>query len=458
MKENNRLISLALSVFLPAIGILTLAVVGLFHSQRTIETLARSYVEGLTEGVASRLESRADFWWAFGEDARNVDRYDGKLGLRSFVGLGRLPGLIVVLDDRGAFLYGSSRIRELVGHSGTEFPIGIAKELYDAAGDKYTVAVFPASQGHYLVIGALPWRDLPGAAMRAAYLWPALFGLAGLWSALTLWRLWKSAIRPLGELELEMSQLKWGEEIPSKGPTGTAHELRKLRLAFSRAAQEAINKVHVIRSCMKDLVSVQEEERTKISRDIHDGPLQDVTALIQRIHLAKSPDNTPEETTRQLDLAEKIALATVKEMRGLCDFLNPPWLDLGLEQALTELTERQSAQYGVRIFLDVEEDICLIEGVTQAFFRVVQEAVTNSVRHGEAKNIWVDVKQEGGVIELCVQDDGVGFDMHQNGTAALRVEGHRGLSNMEERLALVGGRLEILSYPGEGTCIRGLIP
>ena len=457
MKEKNRLFSLALSVFLPPIGILMLAVVGLFHSQRTMETLARSYVESLTESVASRLESREDIR-AFGGETRNFDSYDGKLGLRSFVGLGRLPGLIVVLDNRGAFLYGSSRLRDLVRDSGTEFPIGIARELYDSSGGKYTVAVFPASRGHYLVIGAIPWNDLPGAAMRAAYLWPALVGLVGIWSALTLWRLWRTAIRPLGELEAEMSTLKWGEEIPSRSAPGAVYELRKLRTAFAQVAQEAISKVQVIRTCMNDLVGVQEEERTKISRDIHDGPLQDVTALIQRIHLAKSPDNTPEETQRQLDLAEKIAQATVKEMRGLCDFLNPPWLELGLQQALTELTERQSAQYGVRIFLDVDEEMDFSEGVTLAFFRVVQEAVTNSVRHGEAKNIWVDVKEEGGTLELCVQDDGNGFDMHEDGTAGLRVEGHRGLSNMEERLALVGGRLEILSYPGEGTCIRGLIP
>jgi signal transduction histidine kinase len=209
---------------------------------------------------------------------------------------------------------------------------------------------------------------------------------------------------------------------------------------------------------MNDLVSVQEAERTKISRDIHDGPLQDVTALIQRIHLAKLPDNTEEDTKRELDLAEKIAMVTVREMRGLCDFLNPPWLELGLQQALTELTERQSMQYGVRIFLDVDEYIEFSEAVTLSFFRVVQEAVTNSVRHGEAKNIWVDVKHDERGYELVVQDDGHGFDMRHDGTAALRAEGHRGLSNMEERMALVGGRIKVISYPGEGTCIRGLIP
>lgn len=457
MKGRNRLFSLALSVFLPSIGVLMLAVVGLLHYQRMMETMTRSYVENLTESVTSRLASRESIRF-FGGETQNLDSYDEKPGLRSFVGLGRLPGLIVVLDNRGAFLYGSSRLHNLVRDSGAEFPTGIARELYDKSGEKFTVAFLPASNGRYLVIGAILWSDLPGAAMRATYLWPAMVGLVGIWSSITLWRLWKRVILPLGELEAEMSSLKWGEEVPSGSAPEAVYELHKLRAAFSHAAQEAISKMRVIRSCMSDIVSVQEEERANISRDIHDGPLQDVTALIQRIHLAKAPGNIPEETRLQLDMAEAIAQATVKEMRGLCDFLNPPWLELGLQQALTELTERQSSQYCVRIFLDVDEELELPDSVTSAFFRVVQEAVTNSVRHGEAKNIWVDVKKDGDMLVLCVQDDGNGFNMHENGTAGLRAEGHRGLSNMEERMGVIGGRLEIISYRGEGTCIRGLAP
>jgi signal transduction histidine kinase len=145
-------------------------------------------------------------------------------------------------------------------------------------------------------------------------------------------------------------------------------------------------------------------------------------------------------------------------MRALCDFLNPPWLELGLPQALTEHTERQSLQYGVNIFLGIDKDMEFSNAVTLAFFRIVQEAVTNSVRHGEAKNIWIDLKRTPDEMELIIQDDGQGFEMKASGTADLRANGHRGLSNMEERMALVGGRLKIISYFGEGTCVRGLIP
>ena len=442
--------------------ILLLAATDLVYSQKSIETLARSYVENLTENLVRRIEKGGESALPLPEDDHSFNRYeayedyDTKLGLSSFIGLGRLPGLILVLDMDNSVIYGSERLRNLMDQTGTAFPLGAATEVYDLHGERFTVCAYPAKR--YLVVGAISWRDLPGSTLRTLYLWPLLIGGFGLWSALAIWRLWRRVIIPLGDLESEISTLRWGEETLAERDMGAIYELEKVRATVTRVARDAIGRVKVIRSCMNDLVNVQEDERTTISRDIHDGPLQDVTALIQRIHLARRQDNTEEETARELDLAEKIAMATVKEMRALCDFLNPPWLELGLEQSLTELTERLTTQYSVRIFLDIDEDMDLTDAVTLAFFRVVQESVTNSVRHGEAKNIWIDVKRNESGIELNIQDDGNGFELHESGTAALRVEGHRGLSNMEDRMALVGGRLKIISYPGEGTCIRGLIP
>jgi signal transduction histidine kinase len=451
---------LALSVFLPPLGIMLLAAADLVYSKLSVETLARSYVENFTESIARTIESSVAE--PRPTEIGPYENHDIKLGPHTYLGLGRTPALLAVLDRNGVPLYSSEALLDLLEFSDGDFPMGSAKEMYDDEGELFTVAIYPSASGNFSVVGAMSWKELPGFTTRALYLWPLLMGCAGLWSAMSVWNLWRRVIIPLGELEREVSSLKWGEEAPSYefrlGRFGALTELIQLRKTLSNVGREAIKTVSIIRTCMNDIVRVQEDERAKISRDIHDGPLQDVTALIQRIHLARLPDNTPEDAKRELDLAEKIAQATVKEMRALCDFLNPPWLELGLDQALTELTERQSVQYGVRIFLDIDEYIDLSEPVTLAFFRVVQEAVTNSVKHGEAKNVWVDVKHNEHGIELCVQDDGHGFDMLEGGTADLRAEGHRGLSNMEERLELVGGRLKIISYPGEGTCVRGLIP
>jgi signal transduction histidine kinase len=434
-----------------------LAALDIVYSNENMEMLARSYVENFTEIMIAHIEKGGDA----SARERGESSIDGSVrfpGLHTYMTLGRLPGSVVVLDANGAFLYGSERIYELIKSNAGRLPVGGAKSIYGDEGERFTICAYPAFFGEYTVVGAISWLDLPQETLRFYNIWPYIAGVMSLWSAVAIWRLWKFVLKPLGKLEQEMSSLKWGEELPPEDGGAAFFELRKLRSSFTRVAQDAVNRVSIIKTCMNDMVSVAEAERTKISRDIHDGPLQDVTALIQRIHLAKLPDNAPEDTARELDLAEKIAMATVREMRGLCDFLNPPWLELGLQQALTELTERQSSQYGVQIFLDVDENIEFSESITLSFFRVVQEAVTNSVRHGEAKNIWVDVRKDEKGYELVIQDDGHGFDIHKSNTDELRVEGHRGLSNMEERMAIVGGRLKVISYPGEGTCIRGLIP
>ncbi|MDR0648196.1 MAG: sensor histidine kinase [Synergistaceae bacterium] len=456
MKQKSRLFYLALSVCMPPIGIMLLAAVDLVYSHENMETLARSYVENFTEIMVARVERGGDSFLR----GLGVTSGDGKhfSGLHTYMTLGRIPGSVLVMGSDGAFLYGSSSLMDLIETNGGRLPVGIAKSLYSDSGERFTVCAYPAFFGKYTVVGAISWHDVPQSTVRFYNIWPYLAGFMGIWGAVSIWKLWKLVLKPLEKLEQEMSTLKWGEELPPESGEDAFFELRKLRSSFTRVAQDAVNRVSIIKTCMNDMVSVAESERTKISRDIHDGPLQDVTALIQRIHLAKLPDNKPEDTARELDLAEKIAMATVREMRGLCDFLNPPWLELGLQQALTELTERQALQYGVQIFLDIDEEAEFSESITLSFFRVVQEAVTNSVRHGEAKNIWVDVRRDEKGYELVIQDDGHGFDTYKSGTAELRVEGHRGLSNMEERMEIVGGRLKVISYPGEGTCIRGLIP
>ncbi|MEG1798688.1 MAG: sensor histidine kinase [Synergistaceae bacterium] len=208
---------------------------------------------------------------------------------------------------------------------------------------------------------------------------------------------------------------------------------------------------------VNDIVKVQEEERSRISREIHDGPLQDVTALIQRLRLMSMDIGSPDIMKDRIGEAESVAMAGVKEMRELCNNLTPPWLDLGITQALTELTERQSIQLGIKISLDLDEISELPNDVTLAFFRVAQEAVNNSARHAGAKSVRITLRETSGKIVLQIEDDGKGFDVPDNITK-LRVKGHRGLSNMKERMSIVGGTLNITSKPGSGTVIRCELP
>ena len=450
MNDKNRLIYIVLSVLLPPLVILALATADLMNSRENIAALARLYVEHFTDKAAAYIgddgafepDDTADFRNSF---VRNSD--------------GFLTYFAVYSKDR-KFIYGSERLMNAMNMNKErpDVPMGHAYEI-GGMGGRFTVAEFPAAGGEFLVVGGMAWEDMSGTAALSVFLWPVLIVLAAVWGVTTIWNLFLRVIRPINLLEQAVSALKWGLETMEIQLPGANSQILRMCDTLARVSRDACHTVNANRMYVNDLVNVLEDERTKISRDIHDGPLQDVTALIQRLRLARSSDNTEDDTKRELDLAEKIAFTTMKEMRSLCDFLNPPWLELGLSQALTELTERLSLQYGVKIYLGFDENIDLSDTATLAFFRVAQEAVTNSVRHGEARNIWIDLKRgETGGTELTIQDDGHGFDVKEGDTAALRAEGHRGLSNMEERMALVGGTLKIISYRGEGTCIRGLLP
>lgn len=321
----------------------------------------------------------------------------------------------------------------------------------------YTIAVYPMLQRNLFVMAAVSWDKLLGPMVSLTTFWPFIMGILGLIGIFSVYIMWQKVIMPLKDLEEEVSMLSWGEEVPLKNAPEAVTELQKLREALVVLANSAIDKVQLSRRYVNDLVKVQEEERARISREIHDGPLQDLTALIQRLRLLSLDIDSPVEREKQLEEAKSAAMAGVKEMRELCNNLTPPWLDLGIVQALTELSERQSAQLNIKIHLDLQEIPDLSDEATLAFFRVAQEAVNNSARHADAENVSISLKNTGKMILLQIEDDGKGFEVLDNFTE-LRVQGHRGLSNMRERMSIVGGHFSIFSTPGKGTVIRCELP
>ncbi|GHV56778.1 two-component sensor histidine kinase [Synergistales bacterium] len=450
-KSGGRLYKLAAAVFLPPFCVVLFAAFSISYLQYDLTTLLRSCAENFTAAVAARLERRADFFV-----------YNDYHGDSTTYGYPMLFGgnyaIMAVLDDKGAFLYGDERLEEITRRMRGKIPLVTPREVWEGA-ETFTVCAVPVQNGKYFAMGAISWESIPGTADRVLSKWLLMTAVMGLGSGMAIWWLWHKAVIPIGELEREITSLKWGEEVPGKKDFNAVSELVDLRYTLTILANEAVYRSSVIQKRMSDIINIEEFERMKLSREIHDGPLQDITALMQRLRLARHPENSPEETDAALDLAEIIAKATVKDMRELCNSLNPPWIDLGLHQALSELTKRQQAQYNVRIALEFDDALELPQAAALSFFRIVQEAVTNSVKHGAAKNIFVEVREnDDGHIELCVQDDGRGFILKEERAAWLRSKGHRGISNMEERMTLIGGRLEIISSPGEGTAVRGTIP
>ncbi len=206
------------------------------------------------------------------------------------------------------------------------------------------------------------------------------------------------------------------------------------------------------------MLTVQEEERRAVARELHDELGQVLTAVRLNLQTLRRRSRDPELGPVFEDGLALLETA-IAEVRALSTRLRPTILDdLGLEAALRSHLERSR----VRADLELDADIRLPQrrldpAVETACFRIVQEAMTNVVRHAGASRLAVALGVVDGALVLSVRDDGSGFDLAAAARRAARGES-AGLSGMEERAQLAGGRLEMNSAPGRGTEVRALFP
>ncbi|HSD54804.1 MAG TPA: PAS domain S-box protein [Burkholderiales bacterium] len=206
------------------------------------------------------------------------------------------------------------------------------------------------------------------------------------------------------------------------------------------------------------MLTVQEEERRAVARELHDELGQVLTAVRLNLQTLRRRSRDPELGPVFEDGLALLETA-IAEVRALSMRLRPTILDdLGLEAALRSHLERRS----VRAELELDTDIRLPQrrldsAVETACFRIVQEAMTNAVRHAGARRLAVTLRVVDGALVLTVRDDGQGFDLAAAARRAARGES-AGLSGMEERAQLAGGRLEMNTAPGRGTEVRVVFP
>ena len=197
---------------------------------------------------------------------------------------------------------------------------------------------------------------------------------------------------------------------------------------------------------------VSEDERRRLARELHDGVGQNLTALKHR--LAQLGDELPAAQRLQLDAAIALCTETLEDTRELSRLLRPPILDdFGLEAALRWLARSIGETAALDIELQVEPLPPLDGDLETLLFRVAQEALNNTAKHAQARNVLVRLVARGGTLQLQLVDDGNGCDPE----LALR-SGGSGLGGMRERLRLYDGHLELHSAPGEGTRLRAVVP
>jgi PAS domain S-box-containing protein len=210
---------------------------------------------------------------------------------------------------------------------------------------------------------------------------------------------------------------------------------------------------------LRQLVTTQEDERRHIARELHDELGQTLTAL--GLGLGALPSQLPDrdgflETVAQL---QQLARQLDQELNQLAVNLRPAALyDLGLLPALQNHVERWAERSGVHAELEVLglKEVRLPLDIENAIYRVIQEALTNILKHAAAQHVSIILDQRAGQLRLIVEDDGRGFDTSQlqDATNGRR---HLGLLGMRERVALVGGTLTFQSEPDAGTTLFVLI-
>jgi signal transduction histidine kinase len=208
------------------------------------------------------------------------------------------------------------------------------------------------------------------------------------------------------------------------------------------------------------LLEAQEAERRRISLELHDQVGQILTAVKMNLHALRNSCTSPEILSSIQENLTTIDEA-VDQVRDLSVDLRPLLLDdFGLMVAVRWYLDRQAKKSGVAVelvSLSLNEDHRFPADLETACFRIVQEAVTNVIRHAHAARISIRLERTGSDLMLVIGDDGVGFDvkamrMGAGGTATL------GLRGMEERAQAVGGTLTIDSAPRLGTQICASFP
>ena len=267
-------------------------------------------------------------------------------------------------------------------------------------------------------------------------------------------------IRPLADLSQQADQLGPGSifrPIQESGPV----EVRALFRAFNQMVIRLAEQQSALHQYAEKALLSQEEERQRISHELHDETIQDLVGLVQRVDLCRDEmDTDPALARRRLDELSALAEQALDDLRRISNALRPPVLqDLGLATAVQSLCDDLTQQMpAIRCNYEIHgEEGRLPPELELAIFRVIQEALSNIRRHSRGTSqvdVTLEIKEPTTV--ATVRDNGPSFPVQDVQT--LVREGHLGLAGMYERARLFNGEISITSIAGEGTTITLSLP
>jgi two-component system, NarL family, sensor histidine kinase DevS len=230
-------------------------------------------------------------------------------------------------------------------------------------------------------------------------------------------------------------------------------DLRLAEIFAARAAVAVDLSERVARDTVRRVLEGQELERRRLARELHDETGQALTSILLGLKAIRAAATDAEAQRAEADLRTLVVQA-LQDVRNLAVELRPSALDdFGLAPALERLVHTFEERSGVQIALQASLGAERLPAEAETvLYRVVQEAITNVVKHAGADRVSVVVTRRDGGVSVVVEDDGLGFDPEEVRTDAL------GLVGMRERLALLGGTLTIESTPASGTTLAVYLP
>lgn len=207
------------------------------------------------------------------------------------------------------------------------------------------------------------------------------------------------------------------------------------------------------------VLEIQEKERQRIARDLHDSSLQNLTHLVHKTELCSLYiDQDPIKAKLELATIEKNLRNVIDDIRNCIFNLRPmPFDDLGLKETIENMIALMNQDKQFKVVTDIddieisisdyEKDLLLI-----SIYRIIQECVQNSIKHSKGNEIRVEIKDSENYYKILFQDNGIGFDEQE----ALKKDKHFGLSVIKERVSLLGGSINMDTH--HGTIIKIEIP
>ena len=372
---------------------------------------------------------------------------------------------IGLFDQNGAIIFTSHAENQdiddgVILHAGVDAALrgedGATYKENDAGG--HIVAYSPIIPLNWALVIEEPWDAVATPVLLTTLATPLILVPILLLAIAALWFGARQIIQPLQNLELHARNLAWGNFDTITDSVGGIEEISRLQNTLIYLSQKVQTSQKGLHGYIGAMTTGQEEERRRLARELHDATIQDLIALGQRIHLIQSK-NKDEDVKNRLDELQKLTQGSIRDLRRLTHALRPLYLDdLGLVAALNMLAQEIQASSAMPVsFQRIGNERRLSPETELALYRMVQEGLSNIIRHAQASKASVSLVFSPDTISLTISDNGLGFTVPES-PAEFAPGGHFGLLGLYERAELIEARLTVHSVLNEGTNILITLP